>query len=324
MKVGILGAGPSGSFLAHLFSQEGHQVTVFEKARGVGGRCTTKRLSNSKEGLSTGAQFFTTREPALEPYWEDLRKKELIQKFRSPFYYFHEETKHQERAHEKDRYHGSPSMNEFIKYWLKDSEVQLSSTITRVQKETRGWALFSKEGLSWEGFDLCVFSMPLQQGQKICNDSGLYLALPEVTYEPCWCVYLESDYEPQESSFYFIKGQTLSWVACYHKPGSKVSHWVLHGSSQWSKENSGRESSWVIEALTKEMKKSLSKSFKILSSGSHWWRYARVSKTNAKKNYWYDSSKKLGYVGDGFTGLRLESAVKSAYSFFSDFSHVKK
>ncbi|WP_082633257.1 FAD-dependent oxidoreductase [Lacimicrobium alkaliphilum] len=42
-KIAVIGAGVTGSLLAHKLSQDGHTVTVLEKSRGRGGRCTTKR-----------------------------------------------------------------------------------------------------------------------------------------------------------------------------------------------------------------------------------------------------------------------------------------
>ena len=47
-KIAIIGAGISGSFLAHLFSQNKNvEVSIFEKSRGSGGRCAVKRFSDN-------------------------------------------------------------------------------------------------------------------------------------------------------------------------------------------------------------------------------------------------------------------------------------
>ena len=57
MKVAIIGAGIAGLTAARELVERGAQVKVFEKARGLGGRLSTKRLVWGK--LDIGAQYFT-------------------------------------------------------------------------------------------------------------------------------------------------------------------------------------------------------------------------------------------------------------------------
>ena len=43
MKIAIIGAGIAGVTCAHECLKKGHDVTLFDKSRGVSGRSTTKR-----------------------------------------------------------------------------------------------------------------------------------------------------------------------------------------------------------------------------------------------------------------------------------------
>ncbi len=57
-KIAIIGAGLTGLTLANRLNQHA-EVTVFEKARGVGGRMTTRHADPFS--FDHGAQFFTVR-----------------------------------------------------------------------------------------------------------------------------------------------------------------------------------------------------------------------------------------------------------------------
>ena len=64
MNIAIIGAGISGCSCAHQLTQAGHQVTVVEKGRGVGGRMATRRMDGAR--IDHGAQFFTARDIRLQ------------------------------------------------------------------------------------------------------------------------------------------------------------------------------------------------------------------------------------------------------------------
>jgi predicted NAD/FAD-dependent oxidoreductase len=64
MKIVVVGAGISGSVCAWRLAREGHEVTLVEKGRGVGGRMATRRMEGAR--IDHGAQFFTVRDPRME------------------------------------------------------------------------------------------------------------------------------------------------------------------------------------------------------------------------------------------------------------------
>ena len=59
MRVIVVGAGLSGLMAAQEIHNAGHEVIVFDKGRGVGGRLATRRIDAAT--LDHGAQFFTVR-----------------------------------------------------------------------------------------------------------------------------------------------------------------------------------------------------------------------------------------------------------------------
>ena len=72
MKVVVVGAGISGCVCAYRLAEQGHDVVLVEKGRGVGGRMSTRRMAGAR--IDHGAQFFTVR---------DSRMKDLLRKWQS-------------------------------------------------------------------------------------------------------------------------------------------------------------------------------------------------------------------------------------------------
>lgn len=60
-SVAIIGAGMAGIAAASQLQQRGAHVEIFEKSRGLGGRCATKRWQ--EQTMDHGAQDFTQRDP---------------------------------------------------------------------------------------------------------------------------------------------------------------------------------------------------------------------------------------------------------------------
>lgn len=60
MKIAIIGSGLSGCNLFNLLSMNNHEVTIFEKARGAGGRCSTRYVND--EFIDHGTSSFEATE----------------------------------------------------------------------------------------------------------------------------------------------------------------------------------------------------------------------------------------------------------------------
>lgn len=67
--VAVIGAGVAGAACAAALAQAGHVVTVFDKARGPGGRMSTRRgqhLDGQPLAYDHGAQYFTARDAGFQ------------------------------------------------------------------------------------------------------------------------------------------------------------------------------------------------------------------------------------------------------------------
>ena len=61
LQIGVIGAGLAGLAAARELQAAGHQVVVFDKGRGPGGRLSSRRAEPF--AFDHGAQYFTARDP---------------------------------------------------------------------------------------------------------------------------------------------------------------------------------------------------------------------------------------------------------------------
>ena len=77
-KLAIIGAGISGLSLANLLKDK-FQITIFEKARGVSGRMSTRRAE--PYFFDHGAQYFTARTDEFQKFLKPMLDNGLVKRW---------------------------------------------------------------------------------------------------------------------------------------------------------------------------------------------------------------------------------------------------
>ena len=83
-RVAVIGAGLAGLTAAGVLAKHGHQVVILEKARGPGGRMSTRRDGNVR--FDHGAQYFTARHPRFIAQVEAWQEIGLVQRWNCLLY----------------------------------------------------------------------------------------------------------------------------------------------------------------------------------------------------------------------------------------------
>ncbi len=79
MRIAIIGAGIAGLTAGRELAKAGHEVTVIEKSRGLGGRLATRRAGKTSETkLDHGTSYFTANSPEFMGFVSELLEKELV------------------------------------------------------------------------------------------------------------------------------------------------------------------------------------------------------------------------------------------------------
>lgn len=104
----IVGAGIAGLACARVLQDAGWQVTLFDKARGPGGRMTSRSLAAAT--VDIGAQFFSVRDEAFRREIEAWLKADLVAPWPWKLWRVTNDRWHY-RHDGKERYAGKPRMS---------------------------------------------------------------------------------------------------------------------------------------------------------------------------------------------------------------------
>ncbi len=294
-RTAIIGAGIAGLSCARRLQTSGHEVAVFDKSRGVGGRMATRRV----DGLSFdhGAQFFTSRGKALSAAVQSMIEAGSAAEWGA------------------GRYVGTPGMTAVPRAIAQGLEVRPEHTLTRLERGADGWTLHTAEGQTAGGFDQIVLAVPAPQAIAILEASNLELpGIETAVYAPCWALMaafsvpldaMPRDMSPSEGP--------ISWAARNGtKPGraSSPETVVVHASPAWSRAHLEDEADAVRNALLEAFRALGGPAAAPVYAAVHRWRYALVE-TAAGRPCFHDAALGIGACGDWCIGGRVEAAFDS-------------
>ena len=72
----VIGSGISGATIANLLNKK-HTVDLYDKARGLGGRSSFKRLDKIR-GFDHGTQYFSPKTPDFKKFTKKLIEKKIL------------------------------------------------------------------------------------------------------------------------------------------------------------------------------------------------------------------------------------------------------
>jgi len=302
LKIGVVGAGISGLVCGRTLKKAGHQVTVLEKSRSLGGRCATRKFGDHV--VDHGVQYFTLRDPEVRKAVEEVAGTEL-QKLMAPI--LQAEPKGAVYREGEERFYLRSGNNRLGKTLAQGVEVVTEAEVPRLEKSGKKWKAGGRE------FDVMVCCAPWPQTAALL---GIKREEPE--YEPCLTVLLEylvgrfageGAYARMNSS----GKDPLAWIACENVKMGRVAEGCTVYVIQASPEYSRQQIEQNPEFWASDLQVLLEKVWNLDSSrrGSvfaHRWRYARRKEGAPVPK---DLPKGLFLCGDSVTDSRLESVWKS-------------
>jgi len=299
MKIAIVGSGLSGLACADQLVAAGHSVRLFDKARGPGGRMSTRRVDTTAGQVSFdhGAQYFTARDPAFRQqvdHWQAIGAAA-----RWP-------------AAGPEAWVGVPAMNAPVRALAAGHDVAWSTRVERLARPADdGWHL-QGEGEAMAGpFDALVLAIPAEQAAALLApwDTDFHGIATGAVSAPCWTLMLAFA-EPLGTDRLTIRDDAvIGWAARNSdKTGrSGPDAWVIQASAAWSAEHLEDGQDHVAAALSTRFAGLLGISLpEPLVASAHRWRYARPGR--ADHQALYDRDMKIGLCGDWLIGPRVECA----------------
>lgn len=315
-RIAIVGAGIAGAACAARLRATGHDVTVFEKSRGAGGRMSTRRTET--HAFDHGAQYATTRSEAFRTAmagwvaagvaapWEgrlvDLRGGTATPR----------EGKH-------PRYVGTPGMNAICKHLLRDTALVRATRIAGIAADDEGaWTLTDTGGACHGPFDVAIVTAPPVQAVPLLAASPTLAAeAARAELAPCWTWMAAFD-APTGIAFdgAFVEDSPVSWMARNSaKPerDGEGETWIVQASPAWSEAQVEQDPAYVAATLEDAFRRDTGYDGPSPNGMIHRWLFAYPVR-NLDTPFLWDADRQIGACGDWVRGARIEAAWQSGHA----------
>jgi hypothetical protein len=311
----VIGAGLAGLSCARTLKDHGLDVQVFDKARGSGGRASTRRAEGDggrSVQFDHGAQYFTARDEIFQLHVDGWAYRSIVDEWDPELVVIDEDGVEPKDA-TTTRWVGHPSMSTVTSHLAEDLDPRFGTRIERVEPaDGDRWTLSTEDGETAGAFDVVVTTAPPAQSAELLagTDASFLQALSDIQMQPTWALMLGFE-APLEVDFdaAFVNTGPLSWVARdSSKPGRDGHNWTVHASSEWSAKH--------VELSFEEAASRLSEAFadtlgvtlpETAYARAHRWRYARAEDPR-EDGCLVDLQRGLLACGDWANGSRIEGA----------------
>lgn len=328
MKIAIIGAGIAGLAAGRELANAGHEVVVFEKSNGYGGRLATRYAGKGLDvKLDHGISYLEARTPAFQKFIVELMDRDLIKEWRGDF--IHRDANGNESLSDKDHpfYVAPKGLNSVGKYLSRYMDVRRGSKVSGLthigedRRKKRTWMLNFPTSET-EGVDAVIIGTPSKQAYAILNTTideidtlKLVREIDEVEYHPQFSLIAGyGDTKLPEWNAMQCDDNVISWISNETtKRETGESALVIHSSYDFAHKNMEEDPQKVQDMM-------LDKLSEILGGWAglpEWcqlqrWRYSRV--INSLDHDFMEIDGKgspLALVGSYMNGKDVESAYLS-------------
>ncbi len=313
-KVAVIGGGLSGLIAANQLNKT-YDVQLFEKARGVGGRMSTRRAEPYQ--FDHGAQYFTARSKAFQDFLKPHISSGLVQEWQPKILTLEKGQKPYKRDWFEPHYVCAPRMNSLCKQLSKGIESLFSVEITNLSRHDEAWTLEDKSGEHHGPFDWVVMAVPSHQALNLLPSNFQPLeAIRDVQMTGCYSVMLGFDVSPKLNwDIAMPKNSLIKWVAVNStKPDRDTAPSILiQTTNEWADihmdDNVEDMAGIIINEFCELSGVTIEQ---IKHQVCHRWKYADTL-TPAKEEFFLDQNLNIGVCGDWCIKGRIESAFLSAH-----------
>jgi renalase len=301
MRVVIVGAGVSGLCAAQQLQNDGHDVVVLDKGRGVGGRMATRRIGGAV--VDHGAQFFTIRTDRFASLTAAARRDGLIFEWCTGF----------ETDDGHPRYAVRGGMTAWMKHLADGIDVRCGVMAFAVRRHAHGWEVVDDSGHTVRGHAV-ILTCPLPQAFSLVVDADVDVP------EPLW----RTQYDRTLALLAVLGGPSavaepgglqradgFTFVADNLRKGiSDVTALTVHADPQWSEAHWDDDPAAVLGALTEKAAEFIGGA-PLVERQLKRWRYATPRSIWPEPCWQAADGTPVVFAGDAFDGPRVEGAAMS-------------
>ena len=290
----------AGLTAARYLAQQGWDVTVLDKGRGVGGRLATRRIDQAR--ADHGAQYFSAQSHDFKQFVDGLMAKGLITKWQPVV-----DTGRTDELHTQSYYIGADGMSAIAKEMARGLTVCTNEKVVKIQVDATQWHVETEAGTSYRA-DTLICTVPAPQALELWQQSNLALdltdqaALSSIVYEPCLAVMVTMNQPskiPAPGAIAYATGD-LNWVVDNQQKGiSTEPSATIHASAAFSQKHYNDDLQGVAKLLVDQLTKWIPADT-ITAMQIHRWRYSVANNRYPKPFLAAQATLPLLFGDDGF------------------------
>ncbi|SMO78550.1 NAD(P)/FAD-dependent oxidoreductase [Fodinibius sediminis] len=330
MVIGIIGASFSGLIAGSRLAKAGHDVTIIERNRSVGGRLASVELDDMI--LDYGVSHFSAQTSTFRAFLEELSQKEEVREWAEEFSMFDGDQFHVEdpNASPLTKYALTNGMRAIAKYlsrWVDIKSQEKAGGLTYIgpdRSKKRSWMINLTDINVFE-CDAVLIAAPapeaygvLQTAQDETAARKIIRVIDEVYYDDC--ISLAATYNREAPNWKGIECErsALKWIGNESsKRGIRdQTGLALHSSHPFARENERKDDEEVTRQLLEEAS-TITGSWVLQPASTylHRWKFFRAR--NPIDEYFMELEMidaPLALIGNYFGGQSLENAFLSGYN----------
>lgn len=314
-RIAIIGAGISGLALARRLSTVA-EVTVFEKARGVGGRMSTRYADPFY--FDHGAQCFTARSAEFQAFLKPYMEAGSVAEWKGDVVNLEVGKAESKRIWLEPHLVATPNMNSLCKALAVGLDLRTACEVAPLgERDAMGWELQDKEGKALGMFDWVISTAPPAQTVRLF---GEYLEEGEpirtAGMQGCYALMLgfaRPWHKPWIAAK--VRDNPIKWISVNSsKPGrnSQTTSLVVHSRNDWAEEHIDDDMEGAQAFLLGQFERVTGFDGRQADYISlHRWRYAIVD-TTQKPGTLFNAALGLAATSDWCETSRIEEAWQHA------------
>ncbi len=301
LRAGIVGAGISGASCAGVLATAGWEVDIFDKARGAGGRLSTRRMD---EGWATlGSPFISAKRDPFRSQLREWVRQGWLTPVRGKIWQGRA-TVSWTQAQLQNHYRALIEPSQLVRNLMDGARLHTLSRVVRLDPRT----LILENGEVRGNYDCVICSVPTPQAIPMLHNIPRLRdrLLQDTHYRPVWSFVMRWEGGPDADVIQF--DDELLNLAVRQIEGEGV--WTVHSSHEFAEtyfEASQEEASTRAASALMGL---LGLPWPVEVEAAHLWKMALP--TTQQGGFWLsDRENRVALIGDGIAGAGVERAWES-------------
>lgn len=300
-RAGIVGAGIAGAGCAGHLAAAGWEVDVFDKARGAGGRLSTRRL---EQGWATlGTPFIAAKRDPFRSQLREWTRQGWLEPVRGDIWQGRA-TVSWSQARLQNHYYPTVEPSRLVRDLLGTARLHTLAPVVALRPRT----IVLQNGQEHGDYSCVICSVPTPQAVPMLDALPLLRErLADVRYRPIWSFLMRWEGGPAASVIRF-DDHLLSLAVRQGSGGPGL--WAVHSSHEFAEtylEASVEEASTRAASALMGL---LGLPWPVEVEAAHLWRHAKP--VASSDGFWLsDRESRVALIGDGVAGEGIERAWES-------------